>query len=135
MRVIQKLREERGYCYHISSSMVTLADAGAITICAGLDTSKLQRAMQLILRELRSLCSRKPGRIELKKARDYTIGQTLIGLESTTNQMMWMGESLLGYGKILPLWIGRLQTIWISRQELWTIRSSFTSVPASRANH
>ena len=100
-RLFQKLREERGYCYHISSSMVTLADAGAISIYAGLDTSKLQRAMQLILRELQSLCSRKPGKVELKKARDYTIGQTLMGLESTTNQMMWMGESLLGYDKIL----------------------------------
>ena len=24
-----------------------------------------------------------------------------MGLESTTNQAMWMGESILGYGKIL----------------------------------
>jgi predicted Zn-dependent peptidase len=32
---------------------------------------------------------------------DYTIGQTLMGLESTTNQIMWMGESLLGYSHVL----------------------------------
>ena len=29
------------------------------------------------------------------------MGQTFMGLESTTNQMMWMGESLLSYGKVL----------------------------------
>ena len=34
-------------------------------------------------------------------AQDYTIGQTLMGLESTTNQILWMGESLLGYGRVL----------------------------------
>jgi predicted Zn-dependent peptidase len=34
-------------------------------------------------------------------ARDYTIGQTLMGLESTSSQIMWMGESLLGYNKVL----------------------------------
>ena len=38
---------------------------------------------------------------EVRRAKDYTIGQTLMGLESTTNQMMWMGESFLGYGRIL----------------------------------
>ena len=42
----------------------------------------------------------KPTAAELRKARDYAIGQTLMGLESTTNQMMWMGESLLGYAQV-----------------------------------
>ena len=27
--------------------------------------------------------------------------QTLMGLESTTNQMIWIGESLLGYGRVI----------------------------------
>ena len=44
---------------------------------------------------------KKTLRGELKKAQDYTVGQTLMGLESTTNHMMWLGESILGYGKIL----------------------------------
>ena len=100
-RLFQKLREQRGYCYHVSTSMVTLADAGAISIYAGVEPAKLKRTLLLILSELRAICARKPGKAELRKARDYTIGQTFMGLESTTNQMMWMGESLLGYGKIV----------------------------------
>ncbi|HEX8312187.1 MAG TPA: pitrilysin family protein [Chthoniobacteraceae bacterium] len=100
-RLFQKLRERHGYCYNVSTSMVTLADAGAISIYAGLDREKLPKAMRMIMRELGSICCKKPGKEELKKAQDYTVGQTLMGLESTTNQMMWMGESLLGYGKIL----------------------------------
>jgi predicted Zn-dependent peptidase len=81
--------------------MVALADEGLINIYAGLDTAKLEKAMRMILRELERLCHNKPSRSELKKAQDYAVGQTLMGLESTTNQAMWMGESILGYGKIL----------------------------------
>jgi predicted Zn-dependent peptidase len=100
-RLFQKLREERGYCYSVQTSTVTLEDAGAFSLYAGLDPRNLKRAVRLILRELESICRKKPGREELRKAQDYTIGQTLMGLESTTNQMMWMGESLLGYRKVL----------------------------------
>jgi predicted Zn-dependent peptidase len=100
-RLFQKLREQYGFCYSVQTGMVALADAGLINIYAGLDTAKLQRAVRLIFREIESICKKAPGRTELKKAQDYTIGQTLLGLESTTNQMMFMGESILGYRKIL----------------------------------
>ncbi len=100
-RLFQKLREQHGYCYNVSTSMVTLEDTGAIHVWAGLDHSKLQKAFLMVLREMEAICAKKPSRLELKKAQDYTMGQTLMGLESTTNQMMWMGESLIGYDRIL----------------------------------
>lgn len=100
-RLFQRLRERHGYCYSVQTNMVTLADTGAIQISAGLDASKLQKAVRMIMKELENICSKKPTANELKKAQDYTVGQTFMGLESTTNQMMWMGESLLGYDKIL----------------------------------
>lgn len=100
-RLFQKLRERHGWCYNIQTSMVTLADTGAIHISAGLDPANLEKATRLILREIQNICDKAPSRTELKKAQDYTVGQTLMGLESTSNQIMWMGESLLGYGHIL----------------------------------
>lgn len=99
-RLFQKLRERHGYCYSIHSTTVTLADAGAISIYAGLDHGRLERSVKMILREIEHICQRPPSRGELQKAKDYTVGQMLMGLESTTNQMMWMGESILGYGAI-----------------------------------
>ncbi len=100
-RLFQKLRERHGFCYSVHTCMVTLADTGAIHVYAGLDAANLERAMRMILREMEKICAKAPSRTELKKAQDYTIGQTFMGLESTSNQIMWMGESLLGYGKIL----------------------------------
>ena len=100
-RLFQKLREQYGFCYSVNTGMVALADSGLINVYAGLDTAKLRKAVRMILQELERICQNAPARGELRKAQDYTIGQTLLGLESTTNQMMWMGESILGYRKIL----------------------------------
>jgi predicted Zn-dependent peptidase len=100
-RLFQRLREQYGFCYSVQTGMVALSDAGVINIYAGLDTAKLQKAVKTIFREIEAICKKAPGRQELRKAQDYTIGQTLLGLESTTNQMMFMGESILGYRKVL----------------------------------
>lgn len=100
-RLFQTLRERHGYCYSVQTNIVTLEDTGAIHVCAGLDPSKLRKSLGMILRELGRICEKKPSKNELQKAQDYAAGQTFMGLESTTNQMMWMGESLLGYRQVL----------------------------------
>jgi predicted Zn-dependent peptidase len=100
-RLFQSLRERHGYCYSVQTNVVTLDDTGAIHVCAGLDPKKLRKSLRMILRELERICSSKPSVAELRKAQDYAIGQTFMGLESTTNQMMWIGESLLGYARVL----------------------------------
>jgi predicted Zn-dependent peptidase len=100
-RLFQTLRERHGYCYSVQTNVVTLDDTGAIHVCAGLDPKKLKKSLRMILRELERICDKQPSKAELRKAQDYAVGQTFMGLESTTNQMMWMGESLLGYSKVL----------------------------------
>jgi len=99
-RLFQKLREKYGFCYSVQSGIVSLEDTGALTIFAGLDPAKQEKAVRVILQEIERIASQPPSRNELRKAQDYTIGQTLLGLESTTNQIMWMGESILSYGTV-----------------------------------
>ena len=104
-RLFQKLREQHGFCYSVQSGMVARGPTrGLIGIYAGLDAAKLEKAMRMILRELERFCHAKPSRSELKKAQDYAVGQTLMGLESTTNQAMWMGSlsSAMGKSSIRP---------------------------------
>lgn len=101
-RLFQLLREEKGLAYSIYSSWALMEDTGALTISAGLDTDDLTKALRLMVRELRRLVSEQPGKAELRRARDYLIGQMELNLEGTENQMNWVGESLLGYGKIVP---------------------------------
>lgn len=100
-RLFQSLRERRGLCYSIQSETATLAETGLLSISIGLDAKHLKSALGLIRRELDRLCDRPVSARELKASRDYLIGQHRLSLESTTSQMMWLGESLLGYGRLM----------------------------------
>jgi predicted Zn-dependent peptidase len=100
-RLFQQLRERYAYCYSVHSGTLVLEDSGLVSICVGLEPEKLQSALRAIHKELDKLRTRPPGRKELRQAQEYTVGQNELALESTTNQIMWMGESLLAYGSVI----------------------------------
>ena len=100
-RLFQQLRERYAYCYSVHSGTLVLEDSGLVSICVGLEPEKLQSALRAIHKELDKLRTRPPGKKELRQAQEYTVGQNELALESTTNQIMWMGESLLAYGSVI----------------------------------
>ena len=99
-RLFQVVREDRGLAYSIYSTPSFFGDSGDLVISAGLDTGNLTQTLRLIMRELRRIREATPSAAELRRARDYVIGQIDLSLESTDNQMNWLGEQLLGYGRI-----------------------------------
>ena len=100
-RLFQVIREDRGLAYSIYSTPSFFSDAGDLVISAGLDTDNLPRTLTLVMRELRRLVHTLPSRAELRRARDYVLGQIDLGQESTDNQMNWIGEQWLGFGNVL----------------------------------
>jgi predicted Zn-dependent peptidase len=100
-RLFQQLRERYAYCYSIHSGTMTLADSGLLSIHVGLDPGKLSKALLAIGKELKKIVAKPPSSKELARAQEYTIGQNDLSLESTTSQIMWMGESLLAYDKVV----------------------------------
>jgi len=100
-RLFQVVREERGLAYSIYSTSTFFGDTGDLVISAGLEEDKLGKTLRLILHELRRLTEVPPGQAELRRARDYILGQLDLHLESTESHMIWVGEQLLGYGKVL----------------------------------
>ncbi len=99
-RLFQVLREDRGLAYNIQSTLDYFDDVGALVISAGLDTDKLEAALKLIRRELRRIATQPPSAGEIRRARDYLIGQFELNLEGTENQMTWLGEQLLAHGRL-----------------------------------
>jgi predicted Zn-dependent peptidase len=98
-RLFQALREDTGLAYSVHSSLTFFQDVGLLELEVGLDTDKLTRALRLIRRELDRLRCTAPSWRECRQAQDYLIGQLELSLESTENQMMWLAEHLLGYGR------------------------------------
>jgi predicted Zn-dependent peptidase len=100
-RLFQTIREENGLAYSIFSSLGVFDDVGILNISAGLDTDKLEKTLKLIIAELSIFTTQLPSAAELRRARDYVFGQLDLSLENTENQMTWLGEQYLGYGKIV----------------------------------
>ena len=101
-RLFQTIREDHGLAYSISSGNSFFDDAGDIVISAGLDLDNLEKTLKIMMREIKRLADELVPAAELRRARDYLIGQHDLSLESSENQMMWAGEQWLGYGKISP---------------------------------
>jgi predicted Zn-dependent peptidase len=100
-RLFQVVREKHGLAYSVHSGCYLYEDTGACVITAGLDRTKHEKALQLIVKELVRLKTKPVGAKELRRAKDYMIGQTRLGLESMTSQMMWLGENVLTHGKFI----------------------------------
>ncbi|MBT5705841.1 MAG: insulinase family protein, partial [Verrucomicrobia bacterium] len=99
-RLFQVLREEHGLAYSVYSNLGSYDDGGTLTIGVGLDPDKLNLSIQLIDRELVRLKAEVADEDEVKRAQQYLIGQLDLHLENTENHMIWVGEQLLGFGKI-----------------------------------
>jgi predicted Zn-dependent peptidase len=101
-RLFQVVREDRGLAYSIYSSLSYFDDVGTLTISVGLDVANLEKTLKLVVQELRRFTETLPTPAELRRARDYVLGQIDMSLESTDSQMMWLGEQLIGYDKPVP---------------------------------
>ena len=115
-RLFQVVREEHGLAYAIQSGAHLFHDAGTLSVTAGLDSERIDRALHLIVRELRRLRDEPVGPRELARARDYAVGQIRLGLEGTGSQMMWVGEQIRAYGRIVSpeATIEALQAVTVS---------------------
>jgi len=101
-RLFQTVREDQGLAYSIYSSVSFFDDVGDLVVSSGLDTDNLDKLLKTVLREMDRLANRLVPLGELRRARDYLIGQLDLSLENSENQMMWLGEQWLGYGRVFP---------------------------------
>jgi predicted Zn-dependent peptidase len=124
-RLFQVLREDLGLAYSVNSSVSFFDDVGDLAIAVGLDDENLDRALSLIQKELRRLRDHLPSKHELDRAKDYVVGQSDLSLESTENHMMWLGEQLLGYGRIIPPSIIRKRLLAITPAQIHSAARDF----------
>jgi len=112
-RLFQSLREQHGLAYSVQTSTNHFYDCGAFYLQLGVDTANILASMKLTGKELRRIIMKKPSLAELQGAKDYLIGQTKLSMESTSNRMMWLGESLVGLGYVedLKISMAKIQAV------------------------
>ncbi|MEI8011598.1 MAG: pitrilysin family protein [Candidatus Omnitrophota bacterium] len=102
-RLFDELREKRGLAYSVYSSTKSFDDTGLFMIKAGVDNAKLVEAVDLIMKILRQLRRQGVKPREFTRAKEYFIGQFILGLEDTMDHMMWMGESVIKRDRVRTL--------------------------------
>ena len=98
-RLFQEVREKRGLSYDISSRMQFFQDAGMFTITAGLDPSKAKGALATIDHELKRICEKPVSAAELKRTKDFLIGNFRLSHEKVTSKLFFYGQTMLSFGR------------------------------------
>ena len=102
-RLFEEVREKRALCYEISTDVRKYKDSGAFVVHAGLNKDKIKIAMTSILKELEKTKETKVSDCELIRAKDYILGQIVMGLERPQGRMFYLAENYLSLGKIYSL--------------------------------
>ena len=100
-RLFQEVREKRGLSYDISSRMQFFSDAGMFTVTAGVDPSKAAKALATTDRELRRVCERRVSAAELKRTKDFLVGNFRLAHERVTSKLFFYGQTLLAFGRLM----------------------------------
>ncbi len=91
-RLFQKMREELGICYYVRSGINDYTDHGTLTISAGVDSGRVEQGIKGILDEIIRIRDEKIPEPELRKAKDYLIGNMYLGLESSDELANFYGS-------------------------------------------
>ncbi len=101
-RLFEKIREKRGLVYEVSSFTRKYKDIGLFGIHLATAPQKVTKAIDLVLKELENIKTDIKDS-ELKRAKDYLWGNFLIGLDSISERMLYMGDSVVYENRIPTL--------------------------------
>ncbi len=100
-RLFNEVREKRGLVYHISSMVSKMKDTGGLFIKAGTEHKSLAKTVEIILRELEKIQKGKISKGEFKRAKEFLLGQFMIHLEDTMENMLMLGSRLINMDQVV----------------------------------
>jgi len=101
-RLFQSVREKRGLSYDIRSQLQFFEETGGWAVTAGLASDRVPQAVETIEREFARIRAKRPGAAELKRTKEYLVGNFRLGLEQVRARLFYFGNCVQTYGRILP---------------------------------
>ncbi len=99
-RMFINIREKQGLAYYISAGTDFSTDTGYLYIRAGIDNKRVKDAVKSILAELKKVKTKGVTQKELKKAKEYFKGKTIMELESSDELAGFLGTQEILKNKI-----------------------------------
>jgi predicted Zn-dependent peptidase len=98
-RLFQRIREDAGLAYFVSSSLDFLRDGGAVGIDLGVSPEKTRQALALLRDELDQLLADGPSADEVEGAKMQLKGSILMAEESLSSRMYHVARQELQLGR------------------------------------
>jgi len=99
-RMFLNIREAKGMCYYIDTDTDAYLDAGALSTRAGIDQSRLDEAIKLIINEYDKVVEGGVEQEEVDRAKSYLKGSIILSLEDTEELAHFYGKQKLLYPNI-----------------------------------
>lgn len=90
-RLHKKIRDDLGLAYYVGSANLEFEETGLWAAMAGVNTQRVEKAILAILEEFKKLTQEKVGEAEIRKAKEYVKGKTLLGVETSDDLAQWYG--------------------------------------------
>lgn len=100
-RLFQEVREKRGLSYDIASQLQMFTDYGMFTVTAGLDKAKADLALETIDAQLKKIREKKVGPVELKRTKEFLLGNFKLGQERIIAKLFFYGSTMLSFGRLM----------------------------------
>lgn len=102
-RLFLAVREKLGITYQISSFLNSYHDTSAFGVYFSTNQNQYSRVIDIVFKEFKKVKEVPVSEREIKKVKEYLKGGTLLSLESTTNRMMRIANSILYYDRVIPV--------------------------------
>ena len=102
-RIWTDVRARQGLAYYVFSKDYQESDTGYFYTQAGIDNKRIDKAIQIIIKNYKLLKNKKVGQKELRKAKDYIKGRSILNMESSDDRAPFYGFQELLENKILTL--------------------------------
>ena len=102
-RLNLNIREKYGFAYTIESQYNAYSDTGNFSIYMGVDPHSLDKAVDLVFKELNKLKNNRLGTIQLSNAKNQLVGQLALSSESGLGELLSMTRSAYSQEGIEPL--------------------------------
>lgn len=100
-RVFNEVREKMGAAYYVATYNESETDTGSLATFAGIDSSKIFKVIEVILKEYKKLTVKKVSEKELKKIKDHLKGKIVLGMESSDAKASFYGMQEILKNEIL----------------------------------
>jgi len=102
-RLFQAVREKLGITYQINSFLNSYQDVSTFGVYFSTSGKQAERVMDIVRKEFLKMKEKKITDKELNRVKEYIKGGMLLSLESTTNRMIRIANSILYFNRIVSL--------------------------------